>query len=244
MKRVSATPAAGKPERRPLDFDQLVLGSTVAVIVLVALFAAYVSYGHAFELIHTHGESRSAAVFGSGTVDGLVYASGMVLLQAARYRRRAPWLAYFGLWLGIVATIGANMAHGLSHGYVGAVVSAWPAVALITAYELLMKIIRTGAAKGGEPDPDHTSTNDGQCPHGAALTAQQAAVNAWFHRTECLGEDYSQRQLATDLEITNRKKLAQWIREATPTATPGEVEPPAELLAEDAAPSLNGSGPA
>ena len=243
MKRDSATPATGKPERRPLDFDQLVLGSTVAVIVLVALFAAYVSYGHAFELIHTHGESRSAAVFGSGTVDGLVYASGMVLLQAARYRRRAPWLAYFGLWLGIVATIGANMAHGLSHGYVGAVVSAWPAVALITAYELLMKIIRTGAAKGGEPGPGHASADGGQCPHAVALTAQQAAVNAWFHRIECLGEKYSQRQLATDLEITNRKKLAAWIEAATPKPAPAKLERPATPPAEVVAPVLNGKAP-
>jgi hypothetical protein len=244
VKRKSATAATPEQERRGLDFDQLVLGSTVAVIVLVALFAAYVSYGHAFELIHSHGESRSAAVFGSGTVDGLVYASGMVLLQAARYRRRAPWLAYFGLWLGIVATIGANMAHGLSHGYVGAVVSAWPAVALITAYELLMKIIRTGAAKGSELEPDHVSGEGEQCPHAVALTAQQAAVNAWFHRTECLGEKYSQRQLATDLEITNRKKLAAWIEAATPKPAPAAMDHPIQPPAKSEAPVLNGKAPA
>jgi hypothetical protein len=44
--------------------------------------------------------------------------------------------------LGILATLAANVAHGLGHGLIGAVVGAWPAVALVGSYELLMMIIR------------------------------------------------------------------------------------------------------
>jgi hypothetical protein len=44
--------------------------------------------------------------------------------------------------VGIVATVGANLAHGLGHGPVGALVSAWPALALVGSYELLMLLIR------------------------------------------------------------------------------------------------------
>jgi hypothetical protein len=44
---------------------------------------------------------------------------------------------------GIVATLTPNVAHGLGHGPIGAAVSAWPAVALVGSYELLMMIIRT-----------------------------------------------------------------------------------------------------
>ena len=44
--------------------------------------------------------------------------------------------------MGIVATLAANVAHGLSHGIIGAVVAAWPALALVGSYELLMVIIR------------------------------------------------------------------------------------------------------
>lgn len=51
--------------------------------------------------------------------------------------------------LGIVATLAANMAQGWSHGPVGAVIAAWPAVSLVGSYELLVWIIRTAAA--GEP---------------------------------------------------------------------------------------------
>ena len=53
-----------------------------------------------------------------------------------------PALARWLLGLGIVATLAANVAHGLGHGLIGAAVGAWPAVALVGSYELLMMIIR------------------------------------------------------------------------------------------------------
>jgi len=45
-----------------------------------------------------------------------------------------------------VATVGANLAHGRGHGPIGALVSAWPALALAGSFELLMTLIRTGKA--------------------------------------------------------------------------------------------------
>jgi hypothetical protein len=63
--------------------------------------------------------------------------------------------------MGITATLAANVAHGLGHGLMGAAVAAWPAVALVGSYELLMMIIRsaqlpgTGTAlEGAMPDAD------------------------------------------------------------------------------------------
>jgi hypothetical protein len=43
------------------------------------------------------------------------------------------------------------VAHGLGHGPVGAAVGAWPAVALVGSYEMLMVIIR-GAQVPADPD--------------------------------------------------------------------------------------------
>jgi hypothetical protein len=43
----------------------------------------------------------------------------------------------------VAATLAANVAHGLGHGLLGAAVAAWPAVALVGSYELLMVIIRS-----------------------------------------------------------------------------------------------------
>ena len=58
--------------------------------------------------------------------------------------------------MGIVATVGANLAHGVGHGPVGALVSAWPALALVGSFELLMTLIRAGRgtlAGDAEPEP-------------------------------------------------------------------------------------------
>jgi hypothetical protein len=97
------------------------------------------------------------------TVDGLIYASSMAMLDSARRGISAPMLSRWLLVLGIAATLAANVAHGLGDGPVGAVVGAWPAVALVGSYELLMVIIRSAqasadaddAASGVREDPLH-----------------------------------------------------------------------------------------
>jgi hypothetical protein len=76
------------------------------------------------------------------------------MLDSARRNMRVPALARWLLGLGIIATLAANVAHGLGHGIIGAVVAAWPAVALVGSYELLMMIIR-GAQTGTAPSGPH-----------------------------------------------------------------------------------------
>jgi hypothetical protein len=77
------------------------------------------------------------------TVDGLIYAGSMVMLGSARRKVAVPALARWLLGVGIAATLAANVAHCLGHGPAGAIVAAWPAVALVGSYELLMVIIRS-----------------------------------------------------------------------------------------------------
>ena len=59
-----------------------------------------------------------------------------------------------GFALGIAATLAANVAHGLGHGPIGAAVAAWPAVALIGSYELLMMTIRGAQLPAREVSPE------------------------------------------------------------------------------------------
>jgi len=122
--------------------DRLIRITTALTVVAVAIVAAIISYQHAYELVRTHGEFGPTARLVPLTVDGLIYSSSMVLLRCARHRVAVPALARWLLGLGIAATLAANVAHGLGHGPVGAVVAAWPAVALVGSYELLMMIIR------------------------------------------------------------------------------------------------------
>jgi hypothetical protein len=77
-------------------------------------------------------------------------------LVRGTHRLPVPSLARWLLGLGIAATLTANMAQGWSHGPVGAVVAAWPAVSLVGSYELLVWLIRTaGTLEQGPPaEPD------------------------------------------------------------------------------------------
>lgn len=148
----------GRSERsasRHAASDRMIKYSTAFAVLCVATVAAVVSYDHAYALVREYGEDGWAARFVPLTVDGLIYASSMVLLHSARGRLPTPRLARWLLGVGIAATLAANAAHGLGHGPVGAVVAAWPAVALVGSYELLMLIIRrTGSAPDAGRVPD------------------------------------------------------------------------------------------
>ena len=73
----------------------------------------------------------------------------MLVLYAARHRVPIPSLARWLLGLGIAATLTANMAQGWSHGLVGAVVAAWPAVSLVGSYELSPGLAHSHRWDGG-----------------------------------------------------------------------------------------------
>jgi hypothetical protein len=110
---------------------------TGLAVLAVAVVAGYVSYGHIESLGLAHGYGIDAARLLPISVDGLIVASSMALLSGS-----APWLARAGLALGILATLAANIEAGARFGIVGALASAWPAVAFIVASEILLKMIR------------------------------------------------------------------------------------------------------
>jgi hypothetical protein len=187
--------------------------TTALAVVAVAGVAAIISYQHAYELVRSHGESGATARLAPFTVDGLILAASMVLLDASRRSQRVPRLAGWSLAVGIVATVGANLAHGVVHGPIGALVSAWPAVALAGSFELLMTLIRTG------------HRNDTELPTGAArhhpapasnhdvplatspMPSLEQMVRAW-HKA-----GHSQRAIARELNI-DRRKVKQIIERA------------------------------
>jgi hypothetical protein len=58
--------------------------------VAVALVAAIISYQHAYELVRSHGEAGVTARWLPFTVDGLIWAASMVVLDASRYHGLPP----------------------------------------------------------------------------------------------------------------------------------------------------------
>ena len=136
-----ATASGGYHATAASSIDRAIRLSTVAAVLAVAAIAAYVSYWHAYAVVRAHGENGITARLEPATIDGLVYASSMVILCAARHRIPVPALARWLLGLGIAATVTANMAQGWSHGPVGAVVAAWPAASLVGSYELSLGVL-------------------------------------------------------------------------------------------------------
>ena len=64
--------------------------STAIAVLAVAGVAAYVSYWHAYAVVRVCGETGVTARLEPATIDGLVYASSMVNLHAARHRTPGP----------------------------------------------------------------------------------------------------------------------------------------------------------
>lgn len=197
--------------------DWIIRASTAGVVIGVAAVAAYVSYQHAYELVSTHGESGATARLVPLTVDGLVYASSMAMLDAARHKRATPLLAHWLLGAGIVATLAANVAHGVGNGPVGAVVAAWPAAALVGTYELLMALVRGGVRRSTKQnDTQPAATADAQSEP-QTLTRQTPVVGIEYdgndHQNEQNGhEDDEELKEARQVAEEYWKTHQRWVR--------------------------------
>ena len=64
--------------------DRLIRITTALAVVAVTVVAAVISYQHAYELVRSHGESGLTARLLPFTVDGLIWAASMVVLDASR----------------------------------------------------------------------------------------------------------------------------------------------------------------
>jgi hypothetical protein len=129
--RIERPSGGGAAWGEPVSGDRVIRFATAAVVCAVAAFAAVVSYSHIYGLGRAHGQDCTTARLLPLSVHGLILAASLVLLHEARNGRDAPRLARFMLWLGIGATIGANIADGAGYGLLGALISAWPAVAFV-----------------------------------------------------------------------------------------------------------------
>jgi hypothetical protein len=185
--------------------DRLIKITTALAVVAVAGVAAIISYQHAFELVTSHGEVGLTARLLPFTVDGLIWAASMVALDASRRHHPVPPLAKWSLAVGIVATIGANLAHGLNYGPIGAVVSAWPALALVGSFELLMLLIRThhrpntDVSVDAAPDRSVPPTDYAEPPVAQPVSSVEQMVRSWH------AEGRSQRAIARELNMGRRK---------------------------------------
>jgi hypothetical protein len=109
------------------------------------------------------------------TIDELIYAISIVMLDSARRKVPVPALARWLPGLGIAPTLTANVAHGLGDDLAGATVTAWPTVALVGSYELLMMIIRSAAG----PPEQSAQSRETHRPAGPDCDPSAPSEAAW-----------------------------------------------------------------
>jgi Protein of unknown function (DUF2637) len=187
--------------------------TTALAVIAVATVAAIISYQHAYELVRSHGETGTTARLLPFTVDGLIWAASMVILDASRRRQPVPRLAAWSLGIAITATIGANLAHGLGHGPIGALVSAWPALALVGSYELLMMLIRTEQGTSERRDFEAAENHAAPVAERDAPPAQAHAPTVEQTVQARHNASHSQRAIARELSI-DRRKVKQIVERA------------------------------
>src|ERR1035438_7838379 len=103
---------------RDLNKDKLIRLSTGGTVTAVASFAAIISYSHIFDLGIQHGQNGTAGRLLPLSVDGLILAASLVMLYVARAKLPTPLLARLMLWLGVGATVAANIGYGAAYGAV------------------------------------------------------------------------------------------------------------------------------
>jgi|SRR6185437_1690451 len=89
------------PVRAP---DRVIRWTTAGAVVGVAAVAAVTSCEHAYALVRAHGEAGLTGRLVPLTVDGLIYASSMMMPDSARRKVLVSPLARWLLGLGIAAT--------------------------------------------------------------------------------------------------------------------------------------------
>jgi Protein of unknown function (DUF2637) len=137
--------------------DRCIRFVTVISVVLLAVIAAVVSFGHMRELALRHGEARWSATLIPLSVDGMVVAASMSVLLASKMGRRGEWLPWALMIVGSLASLAANVAVA-NPTTVSRLIAAWPSFAFVGAYHLLQGQPRIGrvdlVAPIEEPAPD------------------------------------------------------------------------------------------
>jgi Protein of unknown function (DUF2637) len=177
--------------------DRAVRWTAVLAVVAVAGVAGYVSYWHAVDVVTASGEPGLIARLYPAAIDGLIVAASMVLLDAARHAESAPALAWWLLGSGIAVTLAANVTYGAKIGIAGALWAAWPALAFVGCYELLLLLARASARRSGEPVSNQFSS--------PLPNAAEAAAEASLRATITAGNPWSANQLVTQFRLTRNE---------------------------------------
>lgn len=183
---------------------------------VVASVTGVISYTHVYDLTVSLHQSATVARLMPFGVDGLIVVGSVVLLQSAPGQ---AWLGWFGVVPGVAASLFANVESGLRWGPLAAGWAGVPAASFALATFLLERWLKAQASRGGQGGIETScahrvgigeSRSASRCPHGVAVTAEDAVVQAFLHARDCAESPLSQRQLAVAFGLS-RPKVAELV---------------------------------
>ena len=185
----------------PVRGDKLTRWTAVLAVLAVAAVAAVISYRHAVTVVIAHGEPGMVGHLYPVVIDGLIVAASMVLFDAGRHQEQAPALSLWLLGAGIAATLAVNVLAGVSAGLLGAIVAAWPALAFVGCYELLLMLVRASARRTAGESADNPRGLPDVLSAPVPTDAENAALIA-LRATLAAGNPLSQNQLMERFKLT------------------------------------------
>jgi len=174
--------------------DRLLRASIWLVVVAIAGFTAQQSYSHIYDLGLAHGQSGLAARFLPLSIDGVILAASLLMLEQARADRPGGPLPRIMLVAGIVVTLWANIVYGLRGGLTGAILDACSPLGFVGIVEAVIGDVRRAAKPG-------RGRHAGQLPAAAPGDAETAAAAA-LRASIAGGNPLSQNQLADRFKLT------------------------------------------
>jgi hypothetical protein len=119
--------------------------ASVSSALVVAGIAAIASYSHMRHLAIEYGQTEVIADMLPVSVDGMLVVATVALGDGRRYR----WSAWLAFWIGVVASIIANVL-AAEPSAIARCISAWPAIAFLLVVEV---ITRGGRGQKIKPTP-------------------------------------------------------------------------------------------
>lgn len=140
--------------------------------LIVAGVAAYVSFGHIYEVATIAHQPQPLALALPLSVDGLMLIATLAMAEDKAANRNPRAWARIGFWLGAAVSVAANLASTLVHygpQPLNLAVAGWAPIALLVSIEIV--------ARPGKPKPVTPAISEPTADDAAAQSLPEAPVS-------------------------------------------------------------------
>jgi hypothetical protein len=194
--------------------------ASVSSALVVAGIAAVASYSHMRHLALEYGQTEAIADMLPISVDGMLVVATVALGDGRRYR----WSAWLAFWIGVTASIIANVL-AAEPSAIARCISAWPAVAFLLVVEVITRggrgrVVEVADEPADQPELPAEPVTDGM-PSDVPAEPHPTAVKIATLRKR--HPRITQQKVAERLDIAVRTVARHW-PDSSPVTAP-DIEP-------------------